>query len=122
MGAETRSRLIPTHAGKTRGRSRTPCAKPAHPRSRGENAGAGHLLGLNQGSSPLTRGKRRSGHMVNVRCRLIPAHAGKTLEAATREADEGAHPRSRGENSSPRIARAGYDGSSPLTRGKLRER
>ena len=30
-------RLIPAHAGKTRGRSKTPCAKPAHPRSRGEN-------------------------------------------------------------------------------------
>ena len=50
-------RLIPAHAGKTRGcwvgRRRT----PAHPRSRGENTTLGIMPGDGPGSSPLTRGK-----------------------------------------------------------------
>ena len=49
---------------------------------------------------------------------LIPAHAGKTTgEGAIRGAN-GAHPRSRGENDSPRSATSCEAGSSPLTRGK----
>ena len=51
------------------------------------------------GSSPLTRGKRRSVSLIHSRRGLIPAHAGKTTTLATRE-----------------YASAG---SSPLTRGKL---
>ena len=70
----------------------------AHPRSRGENMTVKLNSSVNQGSSPLTRGKLEGGHdHVDAR-RLIPAHAGKTeaLEWAAREL--GAHPRSRGEN------------------------
>ena len=52
------------------------------------------------GSSPLTRGKpNRNGH-VAMNERLIPAHAGKTLTGMVADTDAGAHPRSRGENTS----------------------
>ena len=51
--------------------------------------------------------------------RLIPAHAGKTGPLRGQRSGPRAHPRSRGENRSIRIPRAGRMGSSPLTRGKL---
>ena len=52
------TRLIPAHAGKTDRCPPRSLARPAHPRSRGENVGAQHLAGCVDGSSPLTRGKR----------------------------------------------------------------
>ena len=51
---------------------------PAHPRSRGENRAVGLVLHRGGGSSPLTRGKRFFGALVQNKVRLIPAHAGKT--------------------------------------------
>ena len=90
--------LIPAHAGKTRGRSKTPCAKPAHPRSRGENA------------APREERDALAG--------LIPAHAGKTLPVPGKRRRRRAHPRSRGENCSRANSASAFAGSSPLTRGK----
>ena len=90
--------LIPAHAGKTVTVRVCFVICGAHPRSRGENMTVKLNSSVNQGSSPLTRGKLEGGHdHVDAR-RLIPAHAGKTeaLEWAAREL--GAHPRSRGEN------------------------
>ena len=52
--------------------------------------------------------------------RLIPAHAGKTRCRGHRVLGCGAHPRSRGENMSDKTGQARFQGSSPLTRGKLR--
>ena len=72
------ARLIPAHAGKTyRSLQRTPIRR-AHPRSRGENSPRPSSLPLKSGSSPLTRGKLRSGLGSAASARLIPAHAGKT--------------------------------------------
>ena len=51
--------------------------------------------------------------------RLIPAHAGKTAEAAAPGGPVRAHPRSRGENQPRCYPARGSLGSSPLTRGKL---
>ena len=56
-GDRTR-RLIPAHAGKTRGCASTGHGDSAHPRSRGENGCFVHTKWRVQGSSPLTRGKR----------------------------------------------------------------
>ena len=53
-----------------------------------------------------------------IRCRLIPAHAGKIRVPFARSPLHGAHPRSRGENSSASWRVRDCDGSSPLTRGK----
>ena len=110
--------LIPAHAGKTgrrRGRSQQ---LSAHPRSRGENCFHDRGRSNANGSSPLTRGKQ-GGYRVNGRgLRLIPAHAGKTCATSTGNSHAPAHPRSRGENSTPAFSRACIAGSSPLTRGK----
>ena len=95
---QTRSGLIPAHAGKTVVTVPRQAGKRAHPRSRGENGGVEPSLVLGSGSSPLTRGKQQltSGCVL---CRgLIPAHAGKTSPHLHK------HP--------------GVSGSSPLTRGK----
>ena len=70
----------------------------AHPRSRGENTPNAASSGSTSGSSPLTRGKHVARYFLSDHVGLIPAHAGKTHEAAT-VADMSS-------------------GSSPLTRGK----
>ena len=51
---------------------------------------------------------------------LIPAHAGKTPSVAARRGTARAHPRSRGENDDLMTKIWPEEGSSPLTRGKLR--
>ena len=110
--------LIPAHAGKTRGGSGRAGTGPAHPRSRGENLQRCAWPSPQSGSSPLTRGKPwawgRRAHVV----RLIPAHAGKTVEARDARSGHGAHPRSRGENGWSPWGASSAPGSSPLTRGK----
>ena len=50
------------------------------------------------GSSPLTRGKRRTRSWQQESRGLIPAHAGKTAEFFGAGDAGAAHPRSRGEN------------------------
>ena len=90
----------------------------AHPRSRGENQDAGVSGDGHLGSSPLTRGKRQAIERTRVNLRLIPAHAGKTKPTVAVFQRTRAHPRSRGENTSPAGATGISQGSSPLTRGK----
>ena len=110
--------LIPAHAGKTPASPWRGLEAWAHPRSRGENP---HHLGARvkkEGSSPLTRGKPRSGQATRLSTRLIPAHAGKTGYEAAISARIWAHPRSRGENLFLIRTSCARVGSSPLTRGK----
>ena len=90
----------------------------AHPRSRGENVTTVTKARAIEGSSPLTRGKRVRGLRKAIQARLIPAHAGKTLEAVGLHGFGPAHPRSRGENPCARSPTGATVGSSPLTRGK----
>ena len=74
------ARLIPAHAGKTVTLILCEPGYRAHPRSRGENFISFPHYVLRVGSSPLTRGKPRRIPRRIPRPRLIPAHAGKTLE------------------------------------------
>ena len=74
------------------------------------------------GSSPLTRGKPDVGPTSFARPRLIPAHAGKTAALVDTIRPRRAHPRSRGENPLRYRDRDHPRGSSPLTRGKHRQR
>ena len=74
------------------------------------------------GSSPLTRGKPGAGLELDLRPRLIPAHAGKTSSPPSWEPGRAAHPRSRGENFLIVNVERKVGGSSPLTRGKLPHR
>ena len=76
----------------------------AHPRSRGENGGRAKEPGIQDGSSPLTRGKLGCQLAEPTAPGLIPAHAGKTLRGHLVVGGRAAHPRSRGENSSDPIA------------------
>ena len=110
--------LIPAHAGKTDLSDVFGHFSRAHPRSRGENAAASAASLTMRGSSPLTRGKPPADRRDRGRRRLIPAHAGKTLEAVGLHDLCPAHPRSRGENSDTMLSLASIIGSSPLTRGK----
>ena len=112
--------LIPAHAGKTSRRRWRAWSREAHPRSRGENSAPRQEADVQEGSSPLTRGKLKSGRRRHCTVRLIPAHAGKTPISRGRVTSSRAHPRSRGENSIVvGMVREGM-GSSPLTRGKPR--
>ena len=71
---------------------------------------------IEAGSSPLTRGKL-GPEVAKSRCRgLIPAHAGKTALVSRADDSFGAHPRSRGENSTEGVSISAVTGSSPLTR------
>ena len=111
-------RLIPAHAGKTSDRAVRALGVAAHPRSRGENAVGYVVKSYADGSSPLTRGKRRRGCPGHRDRRLIPAHAGKTVADRGPARRGQAHPRSRGENSHTCWQARPINGSSPLTRGK----
>ena len=55
-------------------------------------------VSLEDGSSPLTRGKPAPKVSVATTTRLIPAHAGKTQLSSQFFYRKEAHPRSRGEN------------------------
>ena len=113
--------LIPAHAGKTTRVILSHYACPAHPRSRGENAALRRRGRFSRGSSPLTRGKRSAPPTRKIQPRLIPAHAGKTRAGSFCPGLLAAHPRSRGENPKTRSDRLLDPGSSPLTRGKLKQ-
>ena len=115
-----REGLIPAHAGKTAAMARAAPSSEAHPRSRGENCCMARLMFSAPGSSPLTRGKHLKPGMPLRYSRLIPAHAGKTLQRGSRPQRAEAHPRSRGENTAIAVNFFGSIGSSPLTRGKRR--
>ena len=112
--------LIPAHAGKTSSEPLSLASRPAHPHSRRENRPMTIVRPIHTDSSPLTRGKRIRLASTRSHFRLIPAHAGKTLEKTLAREPSGAHPRSRGENISSRSAIWFLRGSSPLTRGKRR--
>ena len=120
-GAKSRRGLIPTHAGKTTTFPPARRAGRAHPHSRGENEATGVTELAPEGSSPLTRGKRQPPRRSGWTRRLIPTHAGKTAEEAFGLRGVGAHPHSRGENTSVKPRSRIAWGSSPLTRGKPRE-
>ena len=110
--------LIPAHAGKTRGSGSLSRPMTAHPRSRGENASGISTRASCGGSSPLTRGKPVYNVFAAVKQRLIPAHAGKTMQRYPDHCGNAAHPRSRGENDERGGIVSLETGSSPLTRGK----
>ncbi len=115
----TDNRLIPAHAGKTRGEAGRSGKAPAHPRACGENRHRTKTVTPMLGSSPRMRGKHRAITEHTHKAGLIPAHAGKTTLFAPVKGSEEAHPRACGENSSASSVWLGQWGSSPRMRGKL---
>ncbi len=120
-GRRTRARgdrrLIPAHAGNTSRRPETRPSRPAHPRPRGEHGTATSFPSTRIGSSPPTRGTRRRPGRRQVQRRLIPAHAGNTVELPGGAGGLPAHPRPRGEHAVMSVDGGQDDGSSPPTRG-----
>ena len=71
-------RFIPAHAGNTRLFPNLRRMSQVHPRSRGEYMDSYESTGSQEGSSPLTRGIRRT-YLFSFFFRwFIPAHAGNT--------------------------------------------
>ena len=90
--------LIPACAGKTRpGASPVPGIR-AHPRVCGENPRSLERPRKARGSSPRVRGKRVVQSIRRDRPGLIPACAGKTVQAMPGVLEARAHPRVCGEN------------------------
>ena len=70
--------LIPAYAGSTHITTPSPPSPGAHPRLRGEHDVQVTDSAAWEGSSPLTRGARRSPNRIRGSVRLIPAYAGST--------------------------------------------
>ena len=116
LGPE-RPRIIPAHAGNTRGLGYSCGHSPDHPRACGEHKGAMNFGMAVHGSSPRMRGTQ--GHHADdaVHRRIIPAHAGNTRGG--RRIDEAGtdHPRACGEHGSMMPSTSSCNGSSPRMRG-----
>ena len=120
-GAARLAGLIPAHAGST---LRWAAPRPwvtAHPRSRGEHPSSHANHSPAVGSSPLTRGAHGINSAARVGGGLIPAHAGSTAYEHPLAPVPPAHPRSRGEHNMALTCAGSSAGSSPLTRGALRQ-
>ena len=114
---EARPGIIPARAGFTCALDELIEMVPDHPRSRGVYAWVGSLSRPAAGSSPLARGLRLGGVVVEAGSRIIPARAGFTTRPDGSRARRGDHPRSRGVYERfTRMWRA-RGGSSPLARG-----
>ena len=113
--------IIPALAGNTQLGVNTADSLKDHPRSRGEYSLRGGVVSQVIGSSPLSRGIPYGGTCTRCHIGIIPALAGNTLPWRDFGVSLKDHPRSRGEYTCwPRILWTGT-GSSPLSRGILRE-
>ena len=79
-------------------------------------------MDVHSGSSPHTRGARRSGQHDDRQERIIPAYAGSTSEPTQRSSLFSDHPRIRGEHVVKKRTVENLGGSSPHTRGARRQR
>ena len=111
------SRFIPARAGNTGLPSDRRARPPVHPRPRGEHVCflSSHLW--KSGSSPPARGTRPSETRGCHSRRFIPARAGNTRLASSRDATGTVHPRPRGEHVGKLVRFKPTAGSSPPARG-----
>ena len=135
------SRIIPAYAGSTTSSRRPAAGRGDHPRIRGEH---GTVLGdvrPRDGSSPHTRGAQRRicapvgavriipayagstrrHHAMSGAVWIIPAYAGSTRGRWTSAGLRADHPRIRGEHRHGTGPSSPSPGSSPHTRGALRQ-
>ena len=90
--------FTPAYAGKI-GHEEAPATDwRVHPRIRGEDATAGQLRGLQQGSPPHTRGRFIVLSTDITAAGFTPAYAGKIKFPAVRRPCRRVHPRIRGED------------------------
>ena len=109
--------IIPAHAGFTSGTRAWTSTSTDHPRTRGVY-GASMMSGAGySGSSPHTRGLRLATRLHEESERIIPAHAGFTIEVCIGSDASRDHPRTRGVYGPTPSASRCTAGSSPHTRG-----
>ena len=113
--------IITAYAGSTSRCRARPCPSRDHPRIRGEHYGELLRPYSNRGSSPHTRGAPTGLNLNGARCGIIPAYAGSTTWCRTRTSPRWDHPRIHGEHRITTPRPAASPGSSPHTRGALRE-
>ena len=111
--------IIPARAGFTTPAGRSSGNWTDHPRSRGVYAPHSTRWARLAGSSPLARGLRRHLMSAVKFKRIIPARAGFTGGAWSRQWRRTDHPRSRGVYSPASSSVSAARGSSPLARGLL---
>ena len=112
-------RIIPAYAGSTAFSPLAPLLIADHPRIRGEHRRPGGPCGRRRGSSPHTRGAPGRRLALELRVGIIPAYAGSTATVLQLGANQGDHPRIRGEHNYPSAWMSSVTGSSPHTRGAL---
>ena len=113
-------RIIPAYAGSTPRPMGLTISRWDHPRIRGEHAEADGPHYFPVGSSPHTRGARRSPFQSSPFRGIIPAYAGSTSGLPPAEWRRADHPRIRGEHAVEGGFVDGVQGSSPHTRGARR--
>ena len=109
--------IIPAYAGSTTGWAAPGISAEDHPRIRGEHRSRRTGPRLRRGSSPHTRGARRTSPTGSAPWRIIPAYAGSTVRLARMWCLAADHPRIRGEHVSSAVYGPWWRGSSPHTRG-----
>ncbi len=113
-----RVRIIPAHAGQTCICCALRCPAADHPRTCGTNGQFDAFKRPVGGSSPHMRGKLPCV-LVAADCgRIIPAHAGQTMDGRLRISSIMDHPRTCGANACYVGVGVGSRGSSPHMRGK----
>ena len=109
--------IIPAHAGNTAKNDPPERDQEDHPRSCGEYVAEMFGYSSEEGSSPLMRGiHEKTTKKVNKK-RIIPAHAGNTIQELSTFFRLRDHPRSCGEYSLAVSLSSRSLGSSPLMRG-----
>ena len=98
------ARIIPAHAGNTRGRQGRPGRGADHPRACGEHNGNDEEGLILDGSSPRMRGTRQNANCDPCPKRIIPAHAGNTGRQCDELFRRPDHPRACGEHGSTATA------------------
>ena len=110
--------LIPARAGKTATRLSRMLSLRAHPRSRGENQRLPLLTPVEEGSSPLARGKLPKWVRACASRGLIPARAGKTgVYGGASQTMSGSSPLARGKPRQDK-GRGSHRGLIPARAGK----
>ena len=110
-------RIIPAHAGNSDLEVPGTRQLSDHPRACGELTSSRLWLFMSPGSSPRMRGTLPLKAILIVVCRIIPAHAGNSIEAFDFASLIPDHPRACGELSRRRSQAVEDSGSSPRMRG-----
>ena len=110
--------LIPAGAGQTAPRRVELRCRTAHPRRCGADSMSNAMWGLDAGSSPQVRGRRRTTSHPATGNGLIPAGAGQTTGPYPTTRSSRAHPRRCGADQQRFIQANPRRGSSPQVRGR----